>query len=200
MTTRLDLIKRAQARIGDEPLTSEADAGADTYLAIFDSVRDDLLSRVPWTFSTVTRRLTRLVDVPAQHWAYYFQLPSDMIGAPRAVYADDKSRNPYTGYELTENRLATDAEAIWLKFTKRAEISIWPGYFVELHDTVLRSEFALSVREDRALYSTLREVAYGGEHMVGQGGLLHQAASLDAQSHPSPILAEGSNPLISARY
>jgi hypothetical protein len=200
MLTRLDLIKRAQMRIGDEPLTSETAPGADTYISIFDSVRDNLLSLYPWTWSTVTRRLTRLAAKPAQHWQHYFQLPSDMIGAPRAVFASDEQRTPFTVYELTENRLAADVETIWMRYTKRADIGLWPGYFVELNDTVLRSEFSLSIAEDRGKYQALREIAFGSESMVGQGGLFHLATSLDAQSKPSPIIAEGSNPLIAARY
>lgn len=200
MTTRLDLIKSAQVRIGDRPLASEVAPGADVYLAIYDRVRDDLQSRYSWSWNTVTRRLTRLSAVPDVHWAYFYQLPSDMIGAPRAVYSNAEYRIPFHGYEITENRLATAAEEIYVRFSKRAEISIWPGYFIELFETVLRSEFAMSVREDSTLYARLREVAFGSEALMGQGGLFHQATSMDLQSQPSRVIAEGYNPLIAARY
>jgi hypothetical protein len=81
----LEIIRAAQARIGDEPIETEADAGADTYLAIYDTKVDDIISRYPWAFATVTRRLTRLSVKPVAHWHFFFQLPSEMIGAPRAV-------------------------------------------------------------------------------------------------------------------
>lgn len=200
MLTRLDIIKRAQAMIGDEPIRAETDPGADTHIAIYDTVTDDLLSRYPWSFATVTRRLTRLAAVPVAHWPYFYQLPSDMIGSPRAVYNTEAFRIPFTRYEITENRLATDAEQIWMRFTKRAAQSLWPGYFVTLHQTVLMSWFCLSIREDQAAFDRLQMQAFGSPSMMGQGGMMGQATSLDAQAQPSPTVAEGYSPLVAARY
>lgn len=200
MPTRLQLIQRAQARIGDEPIGSEDDPGADTHIAIYDGVVEDLLSRYPWTFATVTRRLTRLTAVPPAHWAYYYQLPADMIGAPRAVYDRDDMRIPFTGYEITENRLASSAEKIWLRHTKNAHPGAWPGYFTELATTALMSALALSVREDSVLAARLDERAFGPSHMLGTGGLMGQARGLDAQAMPSPVVSEGHSPLVTARF
>lgn len=200
MPTRLEIVQRAQARIGDEPLRAETDAGADTHLAIYDSVRDDLLTRFPWTWATITRRLTRLVTAPGAHWSYFYQLPSDMLGAPRAVYDRSDARIPFTGYELTENRLATNAEEIWLRYAKRADPGLWPGYFVELLTIAVMAELAMSVREDRVMQAHLLERAFGPAHLNGEGGLFAHAAAIDTQARPSPIVAEGSNPLIDARF
>lgn len=200
MPDRLTLIQRAQARIGDEPIRSEDDPGADTHIAIYDGTVEDLLSRYPWTFATVTRRLTRLGVTPDAHWPYYYQLPSEMIGAARAVYDRDDCKVPYTRYELTENRLATDAENVWLRFTKAVNAQFWPGYFTELLTVVVMSHFALSIREDSVLHTRLQEVAFGPPHMLGEGGLFAQAKNMDAQAQPSPKVAEGSSPLVAARF
>ena len=200
MPSRLDIIRRAQARIGDEPIASEAAAGADLYITVFESVRDDLLSRYPWYFATVTRRLGRLAQEPSVHWRYFFQLPSEMLGAPRAVYDSAQQRAPYTRYELTENRLATDAERIWLRFINRAEPQIWPAYFTAIVEKSLMREYALSVREDSNLYRLLGEELFGPPSMMGEGGLYGQAKSHDTQAKPSPMIAAGSSPLIDARF
>lgn len=199
MTTRLEIIRNAQRRIGDEPISTEHDAGADTHVGIFDAVRDDLLSRYPWSFATVTRRLARLTAVPAAHWSYYYQLPVDMLGAPRGVYVGADCHQPFTGFELTENRLATNAEEVWLEYLKRAEITIWPGYFVELVTMAVMAEFALSIREERALYNALQEACYGPPSMLGEGGRLGIAKGIDAQSKPSLVVAEGVNILVDVR-
>ncbi len=199
MLTRLEHIRRQQMQIGDEPLTAETDAGADTYIAIFEETTDDLLSRYAWFWSTVTRRLTRLSDTPAAHWKYYYQLPAEMIGAPRAVYASAELRQPTTAFELTENRLATDHEEIWLRFSKRVPVNLWPGYFVKLHGVVMQSQLALSVREDHPMFARLQEVAFGPPHMMGDGGLMGQAVAADTQAKPSPVVADGVHPLLSAR-
>jgi hypothetical protein len=134
MTTRLQIIQRAQARIGDDPIVNddEDDPVADTHIAIYDSVRDDILSRYPWSFATVVRRLTRLSAVPGAHWPYYYQLPSEMLGAPRAVYNSGEVRLPYTRYELTENRLATDAEEIWLRYAKTGKAPPLDAYNLQV--------------------------------------------------------------------
>jgi hypothetical protein len=200
VTSRLQHIRTAQVGIGDEPLEAETAPGADTYTLIYDRVRDDLLARYPWTWTQTTRRLARLTDEPAQHYAYAFQMPSDILGRPRAVFNDQLNRNPYTEYELTGNRLLTDAETIWMRYGRRAEIVLWPGDFYTLFDTVLRSEYALAIREDKSLYSLLQEMAFGSGGLSGNGGLYAQCCSMDAQSKPSPIIALGSNPLLSARY
>lgn len=199
MATRLEMIKRAQARIGDEPIQAEDDAGADTYVSIYEGVVEDLLSRYPWTFATVTRRLTRLAAVPDAHWTYYYQLPADMLGAPRAAFDQAQLRTPFTSWELTENRLATNAEQVWLTFTKRADPTFWPGYFTELVVTALMAQMALSVREDSPMYERLRSIAFGAGGMDGHAGLLAQCQAMDGQGKPSAVVGEGYNPLLEAR-
>lgn len=200
MTTRLEIINRALVRIGADPLDNETVDGAETHLAIYAGVSEDLLSRNEWSFATVTRRLTRLADAPAQHWRYQYQLPSEMLGSPRAVYDSDALRWPMTAYALSEQRLLTDAEAVWLKYIKTPDPTWWPGYFRELVTVAMMAELAFSVREDRVTRDALRGDVYGSANMLGQGGLLGEAKGLDAQSKPSPVIAEGSNPLIAARY
>ena len=197
--TRLGIIQRLQSRIGDEPIRTEEDPGADALVAIFDDVRDDLLSRYPWTFATVVRRQPRLQAVPETRYPYYYQLPSDMIGAPRAVYRDCECRHSYTNFDIFENRLATDAQEVFVKYTRCVPMIIWPGYFRELFNTVVMSEFALSIREDGVLSDRLRVRAFGTPAMMGEGGLLGQAKNQDAQSHGAVVLTEGSNPLIDVR-
>lgn len=200
MATRLDIIRRAQVRVGDEPILSETAPGADTYVAIYDGVIEDLLSRVQWSFATGMRKLVRLTEPPAAHWRYAYQLPSDMLGALDAVYDRGDRRLPTTGFEVLQNRLATDAENVWVRYPTSANIALWPGYFVELVTVAVMSQIALSVREDGVLSSRLAEQAYGPPSMMGRGGLLGQAAARDAQSQPSPVIAEGINPLVDVRY
>jgi hypothetical protein len=199
MPTRLEFIQRAQARIGDEPILSEDDPGADTHIAIFEGVLEDLLSRHPWSFSAVTRRLTRLSEAPPAHWRYFYQLPADMIGAPRAAYERDDAPWPFTAWELTENRFATNAEQVWLRYAKRPELVYLPGYFAELLTVAIMAQFALSIREDSPMHERLRQVAFGSGQLDNHGGLLEQCRTMNDQGQPSPVVAEGVNPLLEAR-
>lgn len=197
--TRLEIIQEIQARIGDEPITSEDDAGADLHIRTYDSTVRGLLSRYPWTFNTPTRRLGRLAVQPEQRYAYYFQMPSDMIGGARAVYSDAKCDCPITNFDIEENRLLCDEPTVYLTYSKLVDPGLWPGYFRELFNTVLMSSFALSIREDTALYRALRDTAYGPPNALGESGLFSECKNLDAQSHSHSINTIGSNPLVDVR-
>lgn len=190
MTTRLQLIQRAQVRIGDEPIGAEDDPGADTHVAIYDSVVADLLSRHAWSFATTTRQLTRLVVEPPAHWTYYYQLPSEMIGAPWNVYDSDTRRVPFTAFEIAENRIGTDAETVWLRFSKQADPGIWPGYFSSLVTTVLMAELALSVREDAEMHTALTAKAFGPPEANGRGGMWKEALLADVMAQAPPDIRD----------
>jgi len=197
--TRIDMIDTSLMRIGAEPLQNEAAPGAELHIAIFLSITGFCLSANPWSWNTVTRRLARLSAPPERYHAYQYTLPSDMLGTPRAVYADLAGQST-TRFELNNGVLETDAPDIWLKHDKRSEPDVWPGYFIELIQVALMAEFALSVREDRTLRDQLTEQAFGTPREMRQGGLMGVAMGIDAQSKPSKVLRVGSNPLISARF
>lgn len=200
MTTRIDIINRALVRIGEEPLQSEEAPGADTHLAVYDSILEMLLSLYPWSFARAVWRLARLSTAPAQHWAYAYQLPTDLLGAPRAAFNRSDRRLPFTDWRLEGRTLLTDAEEVWLEGMRKPVPVYWPGYFRELVTKAIMSELALSVMQDKAIHTALREQVYGSEAMMGEGGLLGQAKAQDAQGQPSAVVAEGSNPLIDVRY
>jgi len=198
--TRIDLIDAALMRMGAEPLQSEAAPGAELHIAIFLSITGFCLSANPWSWNTVTRRLSRLSAPPERHWPYQYTLPPDMLGTPRAVYAD-ASGIPTTRFELNNGVLEAEAPDIWLKHDKRSEPDVWPGYFTELIQVALMAEFALSVREDRGLRDLLTEQAFGTPREMRQGGLMGVAMGIDAQSKPSKVLrVSENNPLLTARF
>lgn len=200
MTTRIALIDGALMRIGAEPLQVETAQGAETHIAVYDSVLRFIVSAHPWSFTTVTRRLSRLTAAPSQHWNYQYQMPTDMIGGPRAVFKVSDKRQPFHDYELVGSALATNEAEIWLQYQRLPEIVYWPGYFVELLTVALMAEYALSVREDAVLRERLRGDAFGSPQALGYGGLMGLARAHDGMSKPSPSLSEGESPLIDARY
>jgi hypothetical protein len=203
MPTRIDVINSCLVRIGSDPVADEQADGVDTHLSIFEDVTRYILAVYPWFFSTATRRLSRRVEAPAAHWKIAFELPTDMQGAPRAVFDRSDMRWPFTRYELKGRELHTDATEIWLTYPKAPPTSgepfFWPGWFEELVKVAIMAEFALSIREDPVLRERLRENAYGAPHENGQGGLMGQAMAQDAQAKASAVIAEGVQPLIDVR-
>lgn len=201
MTTRIEMINRAAGRIGASRLQSEAAAQAPARIDVYTGVVEDLLSRYPWSFAKIKRQLARLATVPAAHWLYLYQMPSDMLGLPRAVYdSAAEGAVPITAYELSEAGLASSAEAVWMLYTVNAPPARWPGYFRELITLALAAEFALVLREDNALRNQLRRDCYGDAQMLGEGGLLAQAKNMDAQAQPSVVIPLAGNPLIDVRW
>jgi hypothetical protein len=203
LVTRIDIINRALALIGEEPLQSETAPGADTHLALYDSILEDVLSKNPWLFARFFGALARLTEAPPARWKYAYQLPSDLLGPPMAVYdsKDTSRRPPLQLFELVEGRqLWADAAEVWIRGVRKPSPLYWPGYFRELVRLALAAELALAVREDGVLRTRLRAEAYGDASVPGSGGQFAVAAGLDSQGSPSVIIAEGRNPLLEARY
>lgn len=201
MTTRIDLINECLVLNGSNPLGSESAPGANTHIACFNRATELVLSCHPWNCNSYIRQLVRRSDPPdPPHWKYAFVLPSELIGAPRAFFDRKDCRRPTTCYELYGTReVRTDHETLWCRGPWNVEPQFWPGYLREVITLLVRSELALSTREDRVLRDKLRQDAIGTPSEVMQGGLLAAARALDDMAKPSPVIADHDNPLIAAR-
>lgn len=198
MTDRITVLNECLMRIGAEPLVSEDDPGAPVHLAVYEAVLRHAASK-PFSFFKVTRRLVRLSATP-DLWPYAYQLPSDRLGPPRAVYASSGSRQPTTDYDLVGDQLLTTHAEVWAMLLVAANVARWPGDFREYFATAVMAELALSVREDRALHDRLYQKAYGTPSERGMGGLLGAALDMDSQGIPSTPAGGGVNPLVDVRY
>jgi hypothetical protein len=194
------MIDAALERLGEEPLGDESAPGASTHLAVWSGVTGFILAANPWSFNTVTRQLARLTEPPQLYYRYQFTLPSDMLGAPRAVFDKADCREPYVRWEILNGTINADAEALWLRMDKQPDPARWPAYFVELIIRGLMSEFALSIREDAVLRDRLRGEAFGTSSELMMGGLMGAAMTLDSQGKPSQKIQMGRDPFTSARY
>lgn len=200
MTLRVDIINRALIDIGASPINSEDVPPGDAYVLQYETHIGALVSCYPWTFQTSLVQLSRLTAPPEVHWTYMYELPAEMSGTPRAVYPSKTSRMPTTDFEIRGSRLYADHPEIWLRFTNRIDPTKWPAYFLALAVLTLKTQFALSVREDTSLWKTLTDQLYGPPSTMGEGGKLGEAKSIDASAHPSDVLPIGSNPLTSVRF
>ena len=200
MTTRIDIINRALIDIGNGPVQSEDVPPGDSYALQYETHVGAVVSSYPWSFQTRLTKLARLVAAPEAHWVYEYDLPSDMIGAPRAVYPNAERRRPTSDFEIRGRKLFTDHPDIWLRYTMAMNPALWPAYFTALAVLVLKAQFALSVREDSALWLRLTEHAFGPAQMMGEGGKVGEARAIDSGGQPSGVIAIGENPLVSVRF
>lgn len=195
--TRIEMLNRALLRIGADPLLSEVDPGADIHIAIYDGVLEHVAS-LPWSFMRVTRKLVRTTAVPARGFAYSFQLPTDRIAAPRAVYDDPDGSRPLMDYDIEGDLLLADSREVWATLVVGGAAR-WTGDFREAFTQALMAELALSIREDRTLHDRLIQKAFGTPSENGVGGLIGKALTADNQGLPSRVAGGGYSPLIDVR-
>jgi hypothetical protein len=203
MPARIDIINAALAEIGAKPLANEDAATGAIKVVQYDRLVTALMA-YPWTFQSTIKKLVRLTAKPTARWLYAYQLPlSDMLGAPRAIYnsfpASDGLPAPFLGWDRFADQIWSDEIELWMRYTTKPDPNLWPGYFNQVVVEGLKSEFALSVREDLNLYKTLRDQVYGNRGMPGDTGILGQAKSVDASSVPSRSIPMVDNPLVSVR-
>lgn len=199
MADRIEFLNRALLRIGADPLQSEDDPSARVHLAVYTSVIERLFAQ-PWTWCKQTQRLTRLTAEPAQRWRFAFQHPPQMIGPPRAFYADPLCRSVTHGVEVEAAGILSDHEALWITFLREMPWHRWPGDFRELATVAVMAELAMSVREDRALHDRFYQKAFGTPSEQGAGGLFSDVLSNDNQSEPDDEIGMGESPLIDVRF
>lgn len=198
MTMRIDIINRALIDIGQSPAIEDVPPG-DIYVLQYETHIGALVSAYPWTFQTNLKQLARLAAAPDAQRKYAYDLPSDMSGTPRAVYPSSICRTPTQDFEIRKQQLFTDWPEIWLRYTFAPDPARWPGYFTALAVLVMKSVFALSVREDAVLARTFHEQAFGPPQMQGEGGKVAEAKAIDAGGKASDVIAIGSNPLTAVR-
>lgn len=198
MTSRIEQINVALYRIGNQPLIDETDPAAPQHIAIYESLLKRMAAH-PFSFFKSLVRLVRLATPPIAHFSYAYQMPSDRIGAPRGVYADQEKRKPVTDYDINGDQILTDHENIWIACSRLRGPEYWPGDFAETFTLAMMAELALSVREDRALHDRLYQKAFGTPQQNGVGGLFQTALENDSQGTPSTVVGGGVNPLIDVR-
>lgn len=199
MTLRIDVINTALGRLGAAAIQSESQPRAAKLIRAYDTITNGLLSCYPWSFAKRTQQLARLSATPTAFWTYVFQKPSDMLGSPRAIFADKTSKQPYTAWEAGETGYMSDAEELWAQYTRVTPPALWPAHWLEMATVALMSDYALSVREDKGLQRELRGQVWGNPSTPGEGGLLLEAKHIDASSQPSRSFIASATPLLAAR-
>lgn len=194
---RIDRINNALVRIGALPVLSDDIPAARPHVEIHDAVLGRLASQ-PLSFLRSTRRLVQRDGKPEGIWLYAYDMPAESMGPPRAVYYD-LDLDPLQEWDIEETRLLANKPQIWATITTLANVARWPGDFVELVNLGLMAEFALSVREDRALHDRIYQKAFGTPRENGMGGLFATVLENDAQGTPSTPVGGGYNPLVDVR-
>lgn len=156
MTTKLDIVNLALARIGSRDFVdafTEDTTEAEVANAIYNPTLDMVLARFPWPFATKRATLAPLNVIARDGWSYTFAAPADML-APRYIWAGTNtptaSRRIAFAVELndagTGSVLVCNEQAPRLVYTARvlAE-NIYSPLFIQALAWALAVEFAAAI-------------------------------------------------------
>jgi len=191
--TKLSICSDALIMLGASPLSSFSDGTDEAQVAdrLYDDVRDTLLMQYPFSWSSKKVKLARLSDAPINEWRYKYQLPGDMLGNPKAVFATSAiADRPVRDFEIYSGGLYTNLEDVWIDYQVTPEPAEFPPYFVRLLRTALAAEFAEPITDQITKAQYFHQQAYGAPSENMRGGLFRVATSIDGTDRPAQTIQE----------
>jgi hypothetical protein len=174
---------RALVRLGARPIASfdEGSAEAEAAGALYETVRDGLLSCYPWNFASAEAELAELADPPLADFARAFALPADFLRALSAGAGPGKpgagASGPGLDYRIKGQALCCDASAVVLSYVFRPAEAEFPPFFTQALIARLAADLCLPLTESASRAELLARLA---------DVELTRARSIDAQQDAPP--------------
>lgn len=154
----IGLCSRALIKIGAEPISSFDDGTSQSEIAsaLYEQVRDALLSAYAWSFATGQVELAQLTEQPTADYTYAYELPTDFL---RALSAGNGSRGRGLNYRIMGGKLYTNASEVILTYIYRPDEESFPPYFDSVLINKLAAEFCIPITENTSRSETLYKQA-----------------------------------------
>ena len=183
----LSICSDALLLLGAKPISSftEGTDEASTCDSLYPNIRDQALSIYPWSFAFKKVQLARLTSTPTNEYKYEYQLPSDRLSAPRAVYnSASVGANVITSYKIMGSKLLTNEELIYVDYLYSVTEAEMPVWFVQLLKYIMAWHLSVPITDqvDKAQY--WQSVAIGSPGENGRGGYMRTAMNIDGQNQP----------------
>lgn len=149
MSTKLEIVNIALARLGESPIQSmdEGTAPANLAKVFYDSARRSALRDYNWAFALRTLRLARLVETPVD-FLYAYSVPVDclrVLQVRRSGFPD--SLDSGLRFVTRGGVLFTDEESVILEYISDVEEATeFDDKFVEALTYKLASELAMALK------------------------------------------------------
>ena len=197
----LSVCSDALILLGAKPISSftEGTDESSTCDRLYYDIRDQALMIYPWSFSFKKVQCARLVTTPVTEYKYEYQLPSDRLGSPRAIYdANEVGSHPRNDYRIMGDKILTNYEEVWVDYQYYVTEPNMPVYFIQLLKYLLAWHICVPITDqvDKAQY--WQGVAIGSPGENGRGGYMRQAMNIDGQGQPINAIQDFS--LINVRY
>lgn len=199
--TDIRICSDALLMLGANPISSFTEGTDESNICdrLYPDIKIRTLTMYDWSFSFKKTQLARLVTIPANEYKYEYQLPSDIIGRPNAVYdTDDVGAYPRREYRLMGNKLLTDYETVYIDYQYNVPEYSLPHYFVQLLKYEMAWHLAMPITDQVDKSDYWRTIAEGTPGENGRGGFMRQAMNIDGQGNPTNAIQDFS--LINVRY
>lgn len=199
--TDIRICSDALLMLGANPISSFTEGTDESNICdrLYPDIKIRTLTMYDWSFSFKKVQLARLVTTPTNEYKYEYQLPSDIIGRPNAVYDSEKVGVPRRReYRLMGDKLLTDYEKVYIDYQYNVPEYALPHYFVQLLKYEMAWHLAMPITDQVDKSDYWRTIAEGTPGENGRGGFMRQAMNIDGQGNPTNAIQDFS--LINVRY
>ncbi|MGJ0393037.1 MAG: hypothetical protein ACR650_09805 [Methylocystis sp.] len=188
--TKIGLANRALARFGAGAIQSfdQSIAPGPAVALLYDTVVDGLLAEYPWSFTEQTVSLQPIVEAPRadgfliEGWRNAYALPANLLALPeRYQRAPVREYAPVTRFEVQNQTVYCDEDALWAVCRMRVDEAQWPPYFVRAAVACLAAELVMSISGNSGQRDALAAEAWGTPEQQRSGGFLGMAKTMDAR-------------------
>ena len=168
MASKVDICNRALLLLGQKAIMSINDDSprARTCFQEFESAFEATLRSYPWPFAVQRANLARLQETPVFGYKYYYALPADCLKIIELSTSLNNSFVSYTfdsssfyqskkAYELEGQKIATDADTVFIKFVALVPPEILDSQTIEVVTLKLASSLAITLIENVELKQLL---------------------------------------------
>lgn len=135
--------------------------------------------------------LARLATAPVNEWKYAYQLPSDRIGAPFALFNSSAvGASPVKHYEVFADKVYTNEVTVYVDYPFKPVEPDFPGYFVEFLVLAVAAHLALPITDQMGMAQQFSQLAYGLPSDNMSGGALGRARYADAAQQPPQVIED----------
>lgn len=190
-TTDVKICARALVNIGMSPIDNldGDDDVAKSCNLLYPMIKKEILGAYPWYATKGKKQLGRLTSTPVNEYKYAFQLPSNRISGPLAIYSSGEvGAMPVKDWDLQGNTILANYEKLWGDFQFDIDESLYPMYIENLMIYALSARLAESLTDDSAKSQYYDTIAFGTPGEKRLGGYFETARSLDSRTRPSQAI------------
>ena len=200
-TTDVSLVNRGLTRLGLKTIAGFAEDSdkARTSDLMYPGIRDSIIAMHPWRFATGKGTLNRLTSTPINEWKYAYQLPTNLIAGPYALFNSAQTGAlPMTRFEIFEDKVYTDEEKVVVDYRFQPAEARFPPLFQELVVYAFAAAVGPILTDNAKMATLYHEAAWGTASDNMRGGMFAAAARENAASNPAMAIEDDS--LVVARF